>query len=309
MGTPDFAVPSFNLIAESNHEIISVFTQPDRSKGRHSKLSFPPVKEAAIRRNIDVIQPQRISRDKDAINYIKKESPDLIVVVAYGHILSDEILKVPKYGCINLHASLLPKYRGASPIQGAILAGDEETGVTIMELDSGVDTGDILSQKKVRIEDRNAVELSEKLAQVGAILLLETIDELEEGSVVPKKQDEDSATHVDMISKSDGEVNFEKDSALDIERKLRAYYEWPGIYLEREKGNIKIKDGYVIRNKFTEEVEQKPGKVLNTSNEGIDVICRNGVFRIKSIQMSGKKALSAKDFLLGHRVKKGDYFL
>ena len=239
MGTPDFSVPCLQALFDAGHTVAAVFTQPDKAYGRKQVLTPSAVKQAALKLGLNICQPNTL-RDGAALETINKYQPDLIVVVAYGKILPPEILNAAKYGCINVHASLLPKFRGASPIQSAILAGENETGVTTMRMDEGVDTGDILLQTRVAIEHNDTAEtLFEKLSVAGAELLLETIQKLPQGSITPQKQDDKSATHCTVLTRESGKIDASK-SALELANLVRGLYPWPAAYFQLQNKKFKV---------------------------------------------------------------------
>jgi methionyl-tRNA formyltransferase len=234
MGSPDFSVPALRALA-ANYSIVGVVTQPDRPSGRGMRLTPPPVKIVAEELHIPVIQPQKL-REPGAVQQLKDWNPDLIVVAAFGQILRREVLELPQYGCINVHASLLPRHRGAAPIQAAILAGDAETGITIMKMDPGLDTGPLLSQRAIPIgaEDTGG-SMFEKLAQLGGELLLETIPDYISGKITPQPQPETGSTYAPMLKKEDGLLDFTRPAA-ELERKIRAFHPWPGAFLAGARG-------------------------------------------------------------------------
>ena len=303
MGTPDFAAPSLRSLAKSKHDVCLVISQPDRA-GNRGKMSMPIIKEIAIAENIPVMQPERIKQNEELMDVIKGINPDMIIVAAYGKILPKELLDLPRFGCVNVHASLLPKFRGASPIQHAILTGETHSGVTIMKMAEGLDTGDMYSQASLEIAGYNYPELSERLAKLGAELLLKTMDDIESGKAHAEVQDETKATHTGIIKKEEGRVNFADESAIEIERKLRAFTPWPGVYFELGDLKIKIKAAEV-HNDIKPVEERRPAEVIATNNDGIDVICRKGVLRIKELQAPGKKSMKSGDYLRGNKLEVG----
>ncbi len=303
MGTPDFAAGALEALIKAGHEITAVVTQPDKPKGRSGQLQFPPVKECANKYNIPVMQPKRI-KTPEAIEELKKYEADVFVVAAFGQILSQEILDMPKYGSLNIHASLLPKYRGASPIQSVILEGEEETGITIMQMDAGIDTGDILYTLSVGIEPKDTFEtLHDKLMLLGGEAIVEALGLLEEGALVPQKQDETQSTHVKMISKEMGNIDFKR-SAVEIDRLVRGLNPWPSAFTFYKGKQMKIWDVDVL----TEEINVLPGMVTEVTKNEIKVACGQGTVAIKELQLEGKKRMSAHDFLLGVKVMPGDAF-
>lgn len=301
MGTPDFAAGALEALIKAGHEITAVVTQPDKPKGRSGQLQFPPVKECANKYNIPVMQPKRI-KTPEAIEELKKYEADVFVVAAFGQILSQEILDMPKYGSLNIHASLLPKYRGASPIQSVILEGEAETGITIMQMDSGIDTGDMLYTLSIGIEPKDTFEtLHDKLMLLGGEAIVEALELLEEGTLVPQKQDESQSTHVKMISKEMGNIDFKK-SAAEIDRLVRGLNPWPSAFTFYKGKQMKIWDVDVL----TEEANALPGMVTEVTKNEIKVACGQGTVAIKELQLEGKKRMSAHDFLLGVKVVPGD---
>ncbi len=295
MGTPDFSVPCLNALLEAGHTVEAVFTQPDKARGRKQVLTPPAVKEAALQHNLTVYQPNTL-RDGEALRIINSIKPDLIVVVAYGKILPSEILSAAKYGCINVHASLLPKFRGASPIQSAILAGEAETGVTTMQMDEGLDTGDILLQTRVKIEDNDTAEsLFDKLSQKGAELLVETVEKLSSGEIAPQKQDDKKATHCTVLTRESGKIDCNK-SAKEIVDLVRGLYPWPAAYFELEQKKFKV---YSVS--LGKSTTAKPGTLSSDKNE-ILLACGDGkAISILEIQPEGKRRMTAKEFLNGFK--------
>ena len=300
MGTPDFAVSTLEKIIENGHEVVAVYTQPDKPKGRGKAMQFTPVKEKALEHNIPVYQPVRI-KNEEAIEQLRALNPEVIVVVAYGQILPKAILDMPNYGCINVHASLLPKYRGSAPIQWALIEGEEETGVTTMMMDIGCDTGDMLLKSTTKItKEDTAGTLHDRLGAMGADLLIETLKQAEAGTLVREKQDESKATHVVMLSKQLGEIKFTEDASY-IERLIRGFNPWPSAYTHLDGKTLKVWKADVIEGK----VEGKPGEILEVSKEGIFVQAGNGVLVIKELQLEGKKRMTVDAFLRGYTVEKG----
>ncbi|MDE6622181.1 MAG: methionyl-tRNA formyltransferase [Lachnospiraceae bacterium] len=306
MGTPDFSVGALEALIRAGHEITAVVTQPDKAKGRSGQVQCSPVKECAVRHGIPVFQPVKI-KTPDAIGELKKYEADVYVVAAFGQILSRQILEMPRFGCINIHASLLPKYRGAAPINQCIIDGERETGVTIMQMDAGIDTGDILTQKKVTIEDKETAEtLFGKLAQAGAELIVETLPLIEKGEITPVKQDENLASHVKMMDKSMGKIDWTQD-AVCIERLVRGLNPWPSAYTFCQGKSVKIwssdaLDGDSVK---TEENAAQPGMIAAVTKDSFDVACGRGFLRIYELQLEGKKRMDTKSFLLGSQWKAG----
>lgn len=307
MGTPDFGVPVIRAIAESGHSICTVVTQPDRPKGRGKGISVSPVKEEATRLGIPVFQPEKV-KSPDSVEYIRSLSPDAIVVVAFGQILSQEILDIPRYGCINVHASLLPKYRGAAPIQKAILEGEKVTGITTMLMDKGLDTGDILLQEEVEInDDETGGSLFSKLSLVGAKLIITTLKGLEEGNIRPVPQQGDSS-YAGMLDKTMGLINWQTD-AKTIERQIRAMNPWPSAYTYLDGRLLKLWRSVVIDG-HDDMIDENikgclPGTVVRSDKSGIYVLTGEGVLNILELQPEGKKRMGADSFLRGHNISAG----
>jgi len=298
MGTPEFAVSSLKALIESDHEVIAVIAQPDKPKGRGRKLAPPPTKILAEEHNILVIQPEKV-RTEEFLSELQDLSPDLICVTAYGKILPKSILELPEHGCINVHASLLPKYRGAAPINWAIVRGETQTGITTMLMDEGMDTGDMLLKKEIQIEDEDdAGSLSEKLSQLGGDLLLETISHLEQGKLTPSKQDESQATHAPMLKKSDGEIKWDK-SAQELWNLIRGMNPWPGTFTNLENKSLKI-----YKAKLVDGVG-RPGEVLDSDPGALIVSTGEGALEILELQLEGSKRMDIKSFLSGRKIEKG----
>jgi methionyl-tRNA formyltransferase len=293
MGSPDFAVPALKALA-MNYRLVGVVTQPDRPAGRGGNLKPPAVKTAALRLDIPIIQPEKL-RNPDALDQLRAWEPDLIVVAAFGQILRKDVLDLPKWGCINIHGSLLPRGRGAAPIQAAILAGDQETGITIMKMDAGVDTGPMLSQRAIPIlPDDTAGTLFEKLAPLGAELLLETLPGYLSGEVQPQHQPTEGVTYAPMLKKEDGRLDFNQPAAL-LERRVRAFNPWPGTWFEFNKSTLKVLHVRV-------SAEKKPGAGQRiTLNEYPAVGTKAGILILEEIQPAGRKPMSGKAFLAGAR--------
>ena len=303
MGTPDFAVADLNALHEDGQEILAVVTQPDRPKGRRHELAASPVKEAAVRLNLPVLQPEKASAP-EFIDEIRRLAPDIIVVAAFGQILKQELLDIPKYGCVNVHASLLPKYRGASPIQWAVCNGDEYSGVTTMLMNAGVDTGDILLQEKVKLaEDETGGSLFDRLAPVGASLLISTIHGLEDGTVKPVPQDEDKATTVKIIRKSDGKINW-SDPAVKIERHIRGFSPWPSAFTYRDGKLLKIWKARPLAGDGSPRA--KAGSVTGVSEDTLVIRCGEGSLEILELQPEGRRRMDTASYLRGYPVSLGE---
>lgn len=295
MGTPSLAVPLLEGLIDS-YEVVGVVTQPDRRAGRGRKMVAPPVKELALAHHLYVLQPKSL-RKPDVINELKGLKPEAIVVAAYGQILPPEVLAIPPWGCLNVHPSLLPKYRGAAPIAGAILAGEEETGVTIMLMDEGMDTGPILAQRRLMIEPEDTTEsLSEKLARLGADLLLETLPLWLRGEIAPQPQDDSQATYTKPIAKEDGLIDWLL-PAVEIWRRCRAYYPWPSAYTYWQGKPLKI-----LRAKPIPQWRgfEGPGQVMRL-RQGLAVATGEGALLLEEVQLAGKRATGAEEFLRGQR--------
>jgi methionyl-tRNA formyltransferase len=306
MGTPDFSVGTLKAIVEAGHEVAAVVTQPDKPKGRGGAMSFSDVKQAAIELGLLVLQPKR-ARDEEFVNELRKINPDVIVVVAFGQILSKEILDMPKYGCVNVHASLLPKYRGASPIQWAVIDGCEYSGVTTMMMNEGIDTGDILLVEKVKLDSKETGgSLFDKLSGVGADLLVKTLDELEKGTVKPVKQNETEATHVKMLDKSFGNIDFSMEAAR-IERLIRGLNPWPSAFTHFNGKLLKIWDADVCDDVVCESCESVVnGMITHVDNNSFIVKCGDNSLKINELQLEGKKRMKTQDFLRGNHINTGD---
>ncbi|MBD5133037.1 MAG: methionyl-tRNA formyltransferase [Clostridiales bacterium] len=301
MGTPDFAVPSLNALADAGHEICGVFTQPDKPKNRGMKLQQSPVKERALELGLSVYQPAKM-RDGEALGILQELKPDLIAVAAYGKILPVDILELPRLGCVNVHSSLLPRYRGAAPINWAILNGDDETGVTIMCMAEGMDTGDILAQAKTPIDiNENAAQLFDRLAQMGGPLLVEMVRELEAGTAKPVPQDEALASHAPMLSRELSPMDWNK-TARQLHDQARGLYPWPTATAVLDGIRCKIPRTALSG----ESTNKAPGAVLQADKKGLRVACGDGgVLDILELQPDGKKAMAAPAFLLGHPIPVG----
>lgn len=301
MGTPDFAVPSLKALVEAGYEVCGVFTQPDKPKNRGMKLQPSPVKECALALGLNVYQPAKM-RDGEALGILRGLKPDLIAVAAYGKILPVDILELPPLGCVNVHSSLLPRYRGAAPINWAILNGEDETGVTIQYMAEGVDTGDILAQAKTPIDiNENAAQLFDRLARMGGPLLVETVKEIEAGTVRRVPQDEALASHAPMLSREQSPMDWGK-TARQLHDQARGLFPWPAATAVLDGIRCKI-----LRTALTEETTDKaPGTVTQADKKGLRIACGDGgVLDILELQPDGKKAMAAPAFLLGHPIPAG----
>ena len=301
MGTPDFSVGTLEAIIAAGHEVAGVVTQPDKPKGRGKAMQATPVKEAALAHQIPVYQPVRV-RDPEFVEILKALHPEVIVVVAFGQIIPKSILELPRFGCINVHASLLPKYRGAAPIQWAVIDGERESGVTIMYMDTGLDTGDMLAKTVVPLEpEETGGSLFEKLSEAGAKLLVETLPRLECGDISPEKQPKDSPNaYARMITKGDGRIDWTKDGA-EIERLVRGLNPWPSAYSYLDGKTLKIWQAVVCE----EESSLEPGTVVRTDKKAIYVQTGKGILRLEEIQLEGKKRMCCDAFLRGFEVSAG----
>ncbi len=307
MGTPDFAQGCLEALYEAGYEIAAVVTQPDRPRGRKKEPMPSPVKVLAMEHQTMVLQPEKI-RGSQEIEILRSLDADLFVVAAFGQILPKEVLEMPRLGCINVHASLLPKYRGAAPIQQAILDGEKVTGVTIMQMAEGLDTGDILTMREYPISDEETGgSLFDALMKLGADLLVETIPLLEVGSIVPQKQEDALASYVKMLKKEDGRLDFSQD-AVSLFNRIRGLDPWPGAFIRIGDKTLKIWKSTVLGGEEAETKALSPGEIVAVSKEGIDVKCGKGVLRITELQPEGKKRMQSRDYLLGHVLSKGDRF-
>ena len=300
MGTPDFSLGTLEALIEAGHEIALVVTQPDKPKGRGKSMQFPPVKEAALAHNLEVYQPFKV-REPECIEYLKGYEPDLIVVVAFGQILPKEILTMPKYCCVNVHASLLPKYRGAAPIQWAVIDGEEISGVTTMRMDEGLDTGDMILKTEVKLDsEETGGSLFERLSQAGAELCVKTLEEIEAGTAVYTPQNHEEATHTHMIKKQLGQIDF-TNSAVEIERLIRGLNPWPSAYTNCGEKTLKIWKAEVL----SQDSSDDPGTVVETGNHGLIVQTGQGQLSLKEVQLEGKKRMDISAFLRGYSIEKG----
>lgn len=317
MGTPDFAVGTLRALISSRHEVAAVFTQPDKPKGRGKSVQITPVKEEALAAGIPVFQPVRL-REESVLEQIRELAPEVIVVVAFGQIIPQAVLDIPRYGCVNVHASLLPKYRGAAPIQWAVINGEEFSGVTTMQMDAGLDTGDMLLTEKVALApDETGGSLFNKLSVTGAQLLLKTLDALENGSVTPQPQPAESPTaYAAMLKKTDGEIDWSR-SAAEIERLVRGLNPWPSAYTHLNGKTLKIwraelyeKAGDADEEKTAAEKAEKemctaPGTVVKVTKSELCVQTGDGVLSLTEVQLEGKKRMDTAAFLRGFSVAEG----
>lgn len=297
MGTPDFAVGTLRELIAAGHEVVLVVTQPDKPKGRGKAMQAPPVKECALEYGIEVYQPIRI-REAESIAYLRKYNPDIMIVAAFGQILPKEILDMPKYGCVNVHASLLPKYRGAAPIQWAVLNGDKVAGVTTMRMDVGLDTGDMIEKAEVVLaEDETGGSLFDRLAKVGAELCVHTIKSIEEGTATYTKQEESEPSHVGMIHKQMGNIDWNQ-PAVVIERLIRGLNPWPSAYTRLNGKTLKIWRAAVESGGDPMDV----GKIVFVSKKELKVQTKEGILSLLEVQLEGKKRMDIEAFLRGYEV-------
>ena len=300
MGTPDFAVPTLEALIAGGHEVVSVYTKPDEERGRGKQVSFSPVKTCALRYGIPVMQPKSL-KWASRVEELKAFRPDVIVVVAYGLILRKSVLDIPKYGCINVHASLLPKYRGAAPIQWAVLNGEEKSGITIMQMDEGLDTGDILKQVEIVLDPKETAEsLFEKLSVLGGPALLEVLREAESGELKPVPQGESTTPYASMLQKEMGELDFSL-SAAELERRIRGLYSWPSAYTYLDGKLLKILSADVVERTY----DALPGTVAESDADSFVIAAGDGGLRVLRVQLEGKKAMNTDAFLRGHALKTG----
>ncbi len=301
MGTPEFAVPALQKLWENGYQVDLVVTQPDKARDRGKKIQYPPVKEKALEYGIEVAQPDHIRGNEEFIERVRKMAPDLIIVAAYGKILPPELLEIPRLGCINIHASLLPKYRGAAPIHRSIIEGEEITGVTLMYMEEGLDTGDMISARSTKIEKKTTAELHDELAAMGADLLIKTLPCIKQGINGRTKQDENLATYAPMIFKQDGFVDFSK-SPEETERLIRGLNSWPGAYTTFRGEQMKLWKAEVC----DDTTDQPDGTVISVSNKGIKVASAGRSLLLTRIQLPGKKAMEVSEFLKGNKIETGE---
>lgn len=311
MGTPDFAVSALQAIIAAGHEVAAVVTQPDKPKGRGKEVQMTPVKQCALAHGIPVFQPVRV-READAVETLRAYGADIFVVAAFGQILTEEILAMPKYGCVNIHASLLPKYRGAGPIQWAVINGEKTSGVTIMQMDKGIDTGDMLMKTEIPIDARETGDsLHDKLAAAGAGLIVEALVRIERGDVTPVKQDDEASCYAKMLHKSMGRLDWQQD-AETLDRLIRGLISWPGAYTVRAGKTLKIwEEEPVTREQMQaklgpEGLDVTAGTVALVERDAFYVRAGNGFLKILAVQPEGKKRMAVKDFLLGYPMKAGE---
>jgi len=307
MGTPDFAVPALDALIQSRHEVVGVMTNPDRRSGRGKKVHPSPVKARALEAGIEVYQPPKVRKNPEVLEVLERWQPDLAVVAAYGQILPQSVLDAPKMGCLNIHASLLPGYRGAAPINWCIVRGETRTGITIMEMEAGLDTGPMLSKVEVEITDMmTAQQLHDELCVLGGPLLLETIDGLLDGSITPEPQDDERASWAPMIKKENGLVDWTR-SAREVADLIRGFNPWPGAYTfhhaeDTAPQRVKMHLARPV------ELSGAPGEVLKASDGELIIACGQGAIECVKLQAPGRKAMAVRDFLNGYHVSVSDRF-
>jgi len=300
MGTPDFAIPSLAMLIASDNTIVGVITQPDRPKGRGKKSQPSPVKTLALQHGLPLLQPEKV-KEENFIQWLKGKNPDLIVVVAFGQILPPKILRIPLYGCINLHASLLPKYRGAAPINWALINGEEATGVTTILMNEWMDTGDILLQRETKIEQEDdALTLSHRLSTLGAKLLLETISQLKKGSLTSMPQNHSRASYAPILKKEDGHIEWRRD-AQAIQNQIRGTLPWPGAFTNLKNKLLKIFKSEVIE----DETLEPPGMISQVSPEGIKAATGKGHLLLTEIQLQDRRRMKVAEFMRGNPIPLG----
>ena len=308
MGTPDFAAGALRSLIAAGHEITAVVTQPDKAKGRSKELMPSPVKVCAVEHGIPVMQPRRI-KTPEAMAELKTYPADVFIVAAFGQILSQEILDMPKFGSLNIHASLLPKYRGTSPIQRVILDGEEKTGVTIMQMDAGIDTGDMLYKKEIPIAPDDTYEtLHDKLMNLGGEAVVEALELLEQGKLVPEKQDDSLSCYAPLIDKSMGQIDFSKDAA-EIDRLIRGLTPWPSAYTSYKGKQLKIWKAVPVPSENTVDDESSAGEILKVEKDAVTVATGKGALKIYELQLEGKKRMTTHDFLLGVKMQPGEVLM
>ena len=302
MGTPDFAAYALEAIIKAGHEVVAVYTQPDKPQGRGKQIQMSAVKEVALAQDIEVYQPIKIKEGSE-VEILKGIEADIYVVAAFGQILSKEILEIPKYGCINIHGSLLPKYRGAAPIQWAVIDGEEKTGITIMQMDVGLDTGDILYVKEMNIDKKETGEsLFDKMTLLGAEAIVEALPLIEKGELVPLKQKDEESSYAKRLDKKMGRIDFTQEATV-IERLIRGLNSWPSAYTQFRGKKFTIWEAEVL-----EQVNAPCGEIIFVDKTSIQVATGSGVLALKEVQLEGKKRMMVKDFLLGYQVKVGEKF-
>lgn len=301
MGTPEFAVPPLKSLCESGYRVELVVTQPDKARDRGKKVQFPPVKETALQYGIDVLQPERIKGNTEFLNRVREINPDLIVVAAYGKLLPPELLETPALGCVNIHASLLPKYRGAAPIHRSIIEGEEMTGITLMYMEEGLDTGDMIASRSVSIDHKNTAKLHDELSAIGADLLIETLPAIINGTAGRTKQDDSKASYAPMIFKKDGMIDFGK-SPEEIERLIRGLNSWPVAYTLYRGETMKLWEAEAL----DERSDAPGGTIIEISDKGIKAAAGGRTLKITKLQMPGKRAMQVSEYLKGNKIEIGE---
>lgn len=300
MGTPDFSVGTLEALVEAGHDVCLVVTQPDKPKGRGKEMQFTPVKEAAVKHGIPVFQPRRV-REPECVEELRKYNADVCVVIAFGQILPKEILELTPYGCMNVHASLLPAYRGAAPIQWALISGEKVTGITTMQMDEGLDTGDMLLKVEVPITNEDTGEtLHDKMAEAGAKLAVETLAQMEKGLLKPEKQGETTTPYAKMLKKEMGNIDWTK-PADEIERLVRGMNSWPSAYTKWENKVMKIWRAAVEE----KDIQAAPGTIVEVTKDSFSVQTGKGLLVVKELQIPGKKRMDAGAFLRGYQIAEG----
>ena len=303
MGTPDFSVPALTALVEAGHDVIAVVTQPDKPKGRGKLVQMTPVKEKALEYGIPVYQPVK-ARDPEFVSLLKEMKPDAMVVAAFGQLLPKTILDIPPYGCVNIHASLLPKYRGAAPIQFAVINGESVSGITTMMMAPTLDTGDILDQESVALDEKETGgSLHDKLSAIGGRLIIKTLKKLEDGTAVRTVQDEEKMTYFGMLKKSMGDIDWNQDAA-SIERLIRGLNPWPSAYTFYNGKTLKIWDADVLEEAVP--TDAVPGQVLQADKHGFTVAAGEGILKINELQLEGKKRMAADALLRGFTITPGE---
>ncbi len=296
-GTPDFSVPPLQKLLESEHQLVAVYTQPDRPSGRGRKLLPGPVKTRALEAGVPVRQPASLKAAEE-IDALRALQPDLIVVVAYGLLLPEPVLNIPRLGCVNIHASILPRWRGAAPIQRAIQTGDTESGVSIMRMDQGLDTGPVYLTRRIMLTaDETGGSLHDRLSLLGATALLEALPGIADGSLRPVAQDDAAATYAAKLEKTEAQIDWSR-PAVEIERQVRAFNPWPVAFTRYENANLRIWDAHAIAGMTAE-----PGTVMSATRNGVDVSSGSGLLRITRLQMPGKRAMEARDFINSQNIQ------
>ncbi len=301
MGTPDFAVPPLQKLCENGYRVELVVTQPDKARDRGKKVQFPPVKEKALEYGIEVVQPEKVKGNEELLARIKAIDPDAIIVAAYGKLLPVELLQIPRLGCINIHASLLPKYRGAAPIHRSVINGEEKTGVTLMYMEKGLDTGDMIAARSTKIGRKTTAQLHDELSAIGADLLVKTLPGIEMGISGRTKQDDSLATYAPMIGKEDEKVDFSK-TPEEVERLIRGLNSWPGAYTMYKGERMKLWEAEALG----EKANKPDGTITDVSKNGIKVAAGGRILLIKRIQLPGKKAMDVSEYLVGNKIETGE---